>query len=98
MVLRCLIQAIALSIPILANVLSFMTYSLTGHNQNPAIIFTSLTLFSLLRMPLIVGISFFILLSDLAETIVPVTDAPRGPVCYDGCPKRLGTPSARIYR
>ncbi|KAL8290351.1 hypothetical protein RQP46_002609 [Phenoliferia psychrophenolica] len=50
--LRAANSAIAMSLPVLASVLAFVTYASTGHSQNPAIIFTSLTLFNLLRMPL----------------------------------------------
>ncbi|KZP02968.1 hypothetical protein FIBSPDRAFT_769650 [Athelia psychrophila] len=45
-------NALAQSFPVLASVLSFVTYSLLGHDQDPAIIFASLSLFQLLRMPL----------------------------------------------
>lgn len=45
-------QALALSVPILSSVVVFVTYSLTGHAQNPAVIWTSLSLLNLLRMPL----------------------------------------------
>lgn len=45
-------NSIAFSLPVLAAVLAFVTYSLSGHDLNPAVIFTSLTLFQLLRMPL----------------------------------------------
>jgi ABC-type multidrug transport system permease subunit len=41
-----------MSAPAIAAVIAFITYSATGHNQNPAIIFTSLTFFILLRLPL----------------------------------------------
>ncbi|KAF8960708.1 ATP-dependent bile acid permease [Flammula alnicola] len=40
-------------LPVFASVLSFITYSLTGHDLNIAIIFTSLQLFNILRAPLI---------------------------------------------
>lgn len=40
-----------MALPIMASVLAFVTYSLTGHSLDPAIIFSSLTLFQLLRMP-----------------------------------------------
>ncbi|KAJ8457503.1 hypothetical protein ONZ45_g18288 [Pleurotus djamor] len=49
-------------IPILAAVLSFITYSLSGHNLNIAIIFSSLQLFNVIRFPLTmlpVILSFF---------------------------------------
>lgn len=49
---RPLSQAIAFSIPVLASVLAFVTYALSGHSLDPAIIFTSLSLFTLLRQPL----------------------------------------------
>ncbi|KAH8915903.1 ABC transporter [Atractiella rhizophila] len=45
-------MAVFMSIPLLGSVVGFVVYDLTGHVQNPAVIFTSLTLFQLLRMPL----------------------------------------------
>ncbi|KAF8984488.1 P-loop containing nucleoside triphosphate hydrolase protein [Cyathus striatus] len=39
-------------IPLLATVLSFITYSLTGHDLNVAVIFTALQLFNIIRIPL----------------------------------------------
>ncbi|KAF8598170.1 ABC transporter [Ceratobasidium sp. AG-I] len=45
-------NAVAFSLPVLASVLAFVTYSLAGHDLNPAVIFASLTLFQMLRMPL----------------------------------------------
>ncbi|KAK4704538.1 lysophospholipase, partial [Phenoliferia sp. Uapishka_3] len=50
--IRAANTAIAMSLPMLATVIAFLTYAGTGHRQTPAIIFTSLTLFNLLRMPL----------------------------------------------
>ncbi len=38
--------------PVLASILAFVTYSATGHAMDPARIFASLTLFQLLRLPL----------------------------------------------
>ncbi|SPO20406.1 probable YOR1 - ABC transporter [Ustilago trichophora] len=52
LIIRSANNAIAFSLPILAAVLAFVIYSLTGHDLNPAIVFPSLTLFQLLRMPL----------------------------------------------
>ncbi|KAJ1032245.1 hypothetical protein NDA18_001737 [Ustilago nuda] len=52
LIIRSANNAIAFSLPILAAVLAFIVYSLTGHDLNPAIVFPSLTLFQLLRMPL----------------------------------------------
>jgi ABC-type multidrug transport system fused ATPase/permease subunit len=50
--MRAAMNAYAVSLPALASVLAFVTYSLTGHSLSAANIFTSLTLFQLLRMPL----------------------------------------------
>jgi hypothetical protein len=45
-------MAFALSLPVLATVLAFVTYSLTSHGLQPATIFTVVSLFQLMRMPL----------------------------------------------
>ena len=50
--IRVASNAVATSMPVLASVLAFITYSATGHALEPGVIFTSLTLFNLLRMPL----------------------------------------------
>ncbi|KAF8896247.1 ABC transporter [Infundibulicybe gibba] len=52
LIIRAANNAIAISMPILASVLAFVTYSLTGHELRPDVIFASLTLFTLLRLPL----------------------------------------------
>ncbi|KIK47399.1 hypothetical protein CY34DRAFT_799345 [Suillus luteus UH-Slu-Lm8-n1] len=52
LVMRAAMNAIAISLPSLASVLAFVTYSLTGHSLTAANVFTSLTLFNLARMPL----------------------------------------------
>ncbi|TFY58828.1 hypothetical protein EVJ58_g6166 [Rhodofomes roseus] len=52
LLIRSANNAIAISLPTLASVLSFIVYSLAGHSLNAADIFSSLTLFNLLRMPL----------------------------------------------
>lgn len=52
LLIRSANNAAAASLPTLAAVLSFVVYSLTGHANDPAVIFTSLTLFQLLMMPL----------------------------------------------
>ncbi|KAI6025090.1 hypothetical protein PISMIDRAFT_27312 [Pisolithus microcarpus 441] len=52
LVLRAAMNAAALSLPALASVVAFITYSLLGHSLDAATIFTSLTLFQLLRLPL----------------------------------------------
>ena len=54
LIVRSLTMAIAMSLPVLATIIAFSAYAYTGGNdRNPAVIFTSLTLFNLLRMPLI---------------------------------------------
>ncbi|KAG0695501.1 ABC transporter [Suillus ampliporus] len=52
LIMRAAMNAFAISLPALASVLAFVTYSLTGHSLTAANIFTSLTLFQLVRMPL----------------------------------------------
>ncbi|PWN27227.1 hypothetical protein BDZ90DRAFT_232770 [Jaminaea rosea] len=50
--LRSFVNAVSFSLPTLAAVIAFLIYSALGHDLNPANIFTALTLFQLLRMPL----------------------------------------------
>ena len=52
LIIRSANNAIAVSLPALDSVSAFVVYSATGHPLNPANIFSSLTLFQLLRMPL----------------------------------------------
>ena len=52
LMLKAAINAVSMSIPVYASILAFVTYSLTGNSLNPANIFSSLTLFNMLRMPL----------------------------------------------
>jgi ATP-binding cassette, subfamily C (CFTR/MRP), member 1 len=52
LLMRAGVNAVSMTIPVYASILAFVTYSLTGHALNPADIFSSLTLFNLLRMPL----------------------------------------------
>ncbi|KAG1834892.1 ABC protein [Suillus variegatus] len=44
--------ALAASMPVLAATLAFVTYTLTAHNFNVAVIFSSFSLFQLLRQPM----------------------------------------------
>ncbi|KZP09468.1 multidrug resistance-associated ABC transporter [Athelia psychrophila] len=53
--------------PVLAAVLSFITYALTGHDLNVAIIFSSLQYFNIIRMPLIF---FPLVLASMSDAIV----------------------------
>jgi hypothetical protein len=50
--IRAANNAVAMSMPTLASVLAFIAYSATGHAIEPGVVFTSLTLFNLLRLPL----------------------------------------------
>ena len=52
LVIRSGINACSMSLPIFASMLSFVTFSLSKHELNPAPIFSSLALFNSLRMPL----------------------------------------------
>ena len=57
--IRAANNAAAASMPTLAAVLSFVVYSLTGHPIEADVIFSSLTLFQLLRMPLMFLRTYF---------------------------------------
>lgn len=50
--IRNAINAVSMSLPIFASMLSFITYSLSNHGLNPAYVFSSLALFNSLRLPL----------------------------------------------
>jgi ABC-type multidrug transport system fused ATPase/permease subunit len=52
LVVRSAMMGFALSLPVLAAILSFITYKLTSHNLQAATIFSVITLFQLMRMPL----------------------------------------------
>ncbi|KAF8558202.1 ABC transporter [Imleria badia] len=52
LILRAGLSAFAISLPTLAAVIAFITYSLTGHSLTAANVFSSLTLFQLIRLPL----------------------------------------------
>lgn len=54
LVTRAGTMALAMSLPLLGSVLAFVTYSAVGNGRgNPSAVFTALTLFNLLRMPLL---------------------------------------------
>jgi hypothetical protein len=52
LLIRSANNAIAMSMPAIASVLAYITYSASGHQLLPATIFSSLALFNLLRLPL----------------------------------------------
>ncbi|KAJ5960140.1 ABC transporter integral membrane type 1 [Penicillium vulpinum] len=63
--IRNAILCVAMSIPVFASMLAFVTYALSNHDLDPAPIFSSLALFNSLRMPL----------NSLPMVIGQVTDA-----------------------
>ncbi|KAH9030727.1 ABC transporter [Lactarius hengduanensis] len=52
LLVRAANMALAISTPTLASVVAFLVYAGSGHQLTPAVIFSSLTWFQLLRMPL----------------------------------------------
>ena len=52
LIVRAANVAVAFTLPVLATILALIVYSAAGNPLQPAIIFTTLSLFSLLRMPL----------------------------------------------
>ncbi|KAG5981612.1 hypothetical protein E4U55_002748 [Claviceps digitariae] len=50
--IRNAINAVSMSMPIFASMISFIVYSVTNHNLAPAEVFSSLALFNSLRIPL----------------------------------------------
>lgn len=67
LLIRSANNAIAVSLPALASVISFVVYAATGHSLSAANIFSSLTLFNLLRMPLM-------FLRKYTGTVYPLAD------------------------
>ncbi|KAF4621625.1 hypothetical protein D9613_012586 [Agrocybe pediades] len=63
-VARALLIAIVTFVPVLASILSFITYALSGHDLNIAIIFSSLQLFNIIRAPLLFFPFVFASLTD----------------------------------
>ncbi|KAK9324473.1 P-loop containing nucleoside triphosphate hydrolase protein [Lipomyces orientalis] len=54
LVLRSGLFAVSMTVPIFASMLAFVVLSVTGHALDPAKVFASLSLFNMLRMPLMV--------------------------------------------
>ncbi|KAF9357787.1 hypothetical protein BGX34_009218 [Mortierella sp. NVP85] len=48
------IAAVNLTVPVIAATLTFLVYSLTDHELTPAIVFSSLSLFNVMRLPLMI--------------------------------------------
>ncbi|KIK63265.1 hypothetical protein GYMLUDRAFT_40975 [Collybiopsis luxurians FD-317 M1] len=66
-VARAALLSLVTFLPVLASVLSFITYALSGHDLNVAIIFSSLQFFNIIRAPLT---WFPIVLSALSDFLV----------------------------
>ncbi|KAE9399630.1 multidrug resistance-associated ABC transporter [Gymnopus androsaceus JB14] len=66
-VARAALISLVTFIPVIASVLSFITYALSGHSLNVAIIFSSLQFFNIIRAPLVF---FPIVLSALSDFLV----------------------------
>ncbi|KAJ3537700.1 hypothetical protein NM688_g6639 [Phlebia brevispora] len=64
---RASLIAVVTIVPVLASVLSFITYALSGHNLNIAIIFSSLQFFNIIRAPLIF---FPLVMANVADAAV----------------------------
>ncbi|KAK4689734.1 hypothetical protein P7C73_g391, partial [Tremellales sp. Uapishka_1] len=74
LIIRAANQAIAFSLPTLASVLSFVTYASFHPNLDPALIFTSLAYFNLLRQPLMFLPRALSSLTDAQNAIERLTD------------------------
>ncbi|KAI6035675.1 ABC protein [Pisolithus marmoratus] len=66
--------ALGTSLPVLGTTLAFITYTLTSHNFNAAVIFSSLSLFQLLRQPMMYMPRALIAISDGASAIGRLSD------------------------
>ncbi|VDB90127.1 unnamed protein product [Peniophora sp. CBMAI 1063] len=77
-IIRSSLLAMVFSLPTLASIISFITYSASGHELNAAVIFSSLTLFQLLQTPLIflpIAMSTIVDASNALERISQVFTA-----------------------
>ncbi|KAH8702381.1 putative oligomycin resistance ATP-dependent permease yor1 [Talaromyces proteolyticus] len=91
--------AIGTSIPMFASMLGFITFSLTNHPLSPAPVFSSLTLFNQLRLPLMLfpmvlglisdaltaiqRIESFLLTEDLQNDVAPTDEQPNAVTLVD---------------
>ncbi|KAF9453430.1 ABC transporter [Macrolepiota fuliginosa MF-IS2] len=74
LLIRSANNAVAMSMPVLASVISFVVYSVSGHALDPAIIFSSLSLFNLLRLPLMFLPVSLSSIADAAQAISRLND------------------------
>ena len=52
LLIRAASIAVAVSMPAIASIVAFLLYTGTGHHLTPSVVFSSLTWFQLLRLPL----------------------------------------------
>ncbi|KIO14761.1 hypothetical protein M404DRAFT_118392 [Pisolithus tinctorius Marx 270] len=69
--------ALGTSLPILGTTLAFVTYTLTSHNFNTAVIFSSLILFQLLRQPMMYMPRALAAIPDAASALERLSDVFR---------------------
>ncbi|KAF9510628.1 hypothetical protein BS47DRAFT_1395829 [Hydnum rufescens UP504] len=74
LVVRALTNAIAFSLPVLSAVVAFIVYSVMGHSLRPDVIFASLSLFQLLRLPLLLLPLALGSIADAANAVGRLTD------------------------
>ncbi|TFY77333.1 hypothetical protein EWM64_g6678 [Hericium alpestre] len=74
LLIRAANTALAMSTPALASILAFLVYAASGHDLNPAVIFSSLTLFQLLRLPLMMLPMSFSTIADARNAISRLHD------------------------
>ncbi|KAI0342903.1 ABC transporter [Trametopsis cervina] len=74
LLIRSVNNAVALALPTLASVLSFVVYSLSGHSLDAANVFASLTLFQLLRLPLMFLPLSFSSIADAQNAVRRLSD------------------------
>ncbi|KAI0035413.1 ABC transporter [Vararia minispora EC-137] len=70
LMIRAANTALAMSTPTLASVIAFLVYAASGHSLNAAVIFSSLSLFQLLRMPLMLLPMSFSSIADARNAIM----------------------------
>ncbi|TXT15664.1 hypothetical protein VHUM_00167 [Vanrija humicola] len=69
LIVRSAMMAFAMSLPVLATILALITYSATAHELQAATIFTVVTLFQLMRMPLMMWPMTLSAIADAANAL-----------------------------
>lgn len=69
LMIRSGITGVSMAIPMFASILTFIVYSLTGGSLTPDVIFPSLALFSILRLPLILLPMVISILTDASVSM-----------------------------